>query len=98
MKKHDTILYHGTTPENAPLILLEGLKPTYMKSIVCMSPKPEIARNFGEVVLRVNTSGYEISCFDDCEEWERFVWTDKPIPPERITLATKPKDGKEERE
>ncbi len=87
MRKFDKILYHGTTPRNAEQIMVEGLKPTYLESIVCMSPKPEIAGNFGEVVLEVNTEGYTISCFDDCEDWERFVWTEEPIPPDRIIIG-----------
>ncbi|KKM70532.1 hypothetical protein LCGC14_1439710 [marine sediment metagenome] len=88
MKKSEEVLYHATTPENAKSIMTEGLKPTYMgNSIICMSPTPEAAMNFGDVVLRVDTSGYKISCFDDCVEWERFVWRDAPIPPDRITIV-----------
>ena len=81
----EKVLYHGTTSVNVKSILKEGLRPTYLgNSIVCMSPTPEIAKNFGEVVLEVNTDGYDISCFEDCEEWERFVWTKEPIPPSKI--------------
>ena len=87
MRKFEKVLYHATAKENLQRIMTEGLKPTYLgNSIICMSPTPEAARNFGEVVLGVDTTGYAISCFEDCEEWERFVWTDKPIPPKRITL------------
>lgn len=88
MRKFDTMLFHGTRQENIDSILKYGLRPTYLgNSIICMSPQLEIARNFGDVILKVDTSGYKISCFDDCEEWERFVWTDSPIPPERIRLV-----------
>ncbi len=87
MRKFDRVLYHGTKPENLACIMIEGLKPTYLgDSIICMSPKADIAKNFGELVLEVDVEGYDISCFDDCEEWERFVWTNKSIPPDRIRV------------
>lgn len=87
MRKFDTVLYHGTKMENLDSILRDGLKPTYLgNSIICMSPRPDIAKNFGECVLMVNTEGYDISCFDDCEDWERFIWTYSPIPPDRIKV------------
>ena len=86
----DSVLYHGTKPEKIEDIMREGLKPTYLgNSIICMSPKPEIAKNFGGMVLEVNVEGYDISCFEDCEAWERFVWTKgKAIPPNRIKLMS----------
>ncbi len=85
MRMFDKVLYHGTSRGNVRSIMQEGLRPTYLgNSIICMSPKPDIAKNFGEVVLEINTEGYKISCFDDCEDWERFVWIDMPIPPNRI--------------
>ncbi len=90
MRKYDKVLYHGTAPENVTSIMQDGLEPKYLGgSIVCMSPKAEIAGNFGEVVLAVDVRGYKISCFDDCEEWERFVWTTKAIPPSRIRTRKK---------
>lgn len=87
-RKFDKILYHGTNKENIPSILKEGLRPTYLGNcIICMSPNSEIAGNFGNTVLEVDVTGYKISCFEDCEGWERFVWCDKPIPPERIKVV-----------
>lgn len=87
MRCYEKKLYHGTSPQNIEGIFEDGLKPTYLgNSIVCMSPKPEIAKNFGEVILEVNVKSYDISCFDDCEEWERFVWTDKPIRPDKLRV------------
>ena len=94
MRCFDKILYHSTAHQNVPSILIEGLKPTYLgNSIICMSPKPEIAENFGEVVLEVNTGGYDISCFDDCAEWERFVWTENSIPPSKIKVIKTAEGG-----
>ena len=85
--KFDKVLYHGTDPCNLSSILQDGLKPGYLSnSIVCMSPDPEIAKKFGSCILKVNVEGYDISCFEDCEDWERFVWTKEPIPPNRIKL------------
>lgn len=89
MRKFDTILFHGTRQENVDSIFKDGLKPTYMgNSIICMSPTYKGASNFGTVVLEVNVNGYDISCFEDCEKWERFVWTDRPILPERIRVVS----------
>lgn len=85
MRCFDKVLYHGTSPDNVKGIMENGLEPRYLgNSIICMSPKPEIAKNFGAVVLEVSVDGYEMSCFDDCVEWERFVWTMTPIPLDRI--------------
>ena len=83
----EKVLYHGTKPESVASIMAEGLKPTYMGEIVCMAPTPEIAKNFGEVVLEVDVNGYDLSAFEDCLEWERFCWTKgQVIPPERIKV------------
>ena len=86
MRCFEDTLYHATARENVASILTGGLKPTYLGSIVCASPTPEAAANFGEVVLRLDVTGYVLSCFDDCEDWERFIWTNAPIPPERLRV------------
>ncbi len=85
MKCFEHTLYHGTKRKHLKRILSEGLKPTYLgNSIICMSPSIEEARHWGQAVLGVDVQGYEISCFDDCAEWERFVWTKEPISPDRL--------------
>jgi hypothetical protein len=33
--------------------------------------------------------------FEDCEEWERFVWTETPIPPERIRIYQEATDDQQ---
>lgn len=85
MRCYEKILYHGTLASNVESILSEGLRPSGF-GIVYMSPSPEIAKNFGECVLEVNVLGYKLSCFEDCVEWERFCWTDKPIPSDKIKV------------
>ncbi len=85
MRFFEKTLYHGTAKENVVAIFEDGLKPNGF-GIVYMSPGPELARNFGECVLRVNVTGYDLSAFEDCAEWERFCWTKEPIPPDRIEI------------
>ena len=84
---YETILYHATSQDNIASIMREGLRPTYLgNSIICMSPTLKAAKNFGEVVIKVDVTGYKLSAFEDCLEWERFCWTKKPISPEKLSL------------
>lgn len=89
MRTFEKILYHGTSPSNIQSIKRYGLRPTYLgKQIICMAPTREIAQNFGDLVLEVNVEGYDITCFEDCIEWERFVWTRKNIPVSKIKFIS----------
>jgi len=73
------ILYHGTTPEAWARIQDEGLRPRIPKSqggwgLIYLSPKSEIAQNFGEVVLEVETDDLKLTAFEDCKDWEVLCW------------------------
>jgi RNA:NAD 2'-phosphotransferase (TPT1/KptA family) len=78
------ILYHYTKKESLKSILRDGLKPNRM-GIVYLTPDPEKFKNFGDILLEVETGCLELTCFEDCKNWEVLCWG--LIPPKNIKIG-----------
>jgi len=83
-------LYHYTRNKNLKSIFIEGLKPNKL-GVVYLCPTLEeaekvIASTEYENIIEVDVSGYKLTAFDDCREWEILCWANTPIPPDRLML------------
>lgn len=72
-------LYHSTNHFNILSIFRDGLLPNEI-GIVYLSPGPQ--RDYGDVILEVETGANRLTAFDDCREWEVLCWG--RIPPRGV--------------
>ena len=74
-------LYHSTNEKNIISIKKKGLLPNII-GIVYLSPYPQ--KDYGEIVLEVETGNNKLTAFEDCREWEVLCWD--RISPENIKI------------